>query len=79
MQVGQILEIGEGSAPNLRHFPARTRPPHTCQSDFREDLSIYRFLFFNTLIKKGKNEYIFKENPKEESWSSIKNLQFEVL
>ena len=52
---GRILELDMMSEPNLRHFPARTRPPHTCQSDFREDFWISDLeLFCEILWKKPK-------------------------
>ena len=78
-RAGLILDIGEGSAPNLRHFPGCRRVPGTCQSDFREDFFFFIFsIVFNTFIKKGKNEYIFKENPKKKVGALLKicNLRY---
>ena len=78
-RAGLILDIGEGSAPNLRHFPGCRRVPGTCQSDFREDFFFFMFsIVFNTFIKKGKNEYIFKENPKMKVGALLKiyNLRY---
>ena len=78
-RAGLILDIGEGSAPNLRHFPGCRRVPGTCQSDFCEDFFFFMFsIVFNTFIKKGKNEYIFKENPKMKVGALLKiyNLRY---
>ena len=77
-RAGLILDIGEGSAPNLRHFPGCRRVPGTCQSDFREDFFFILSIVFNTFIKKGKNEYIFKENPKKKVGALLKicNLRY---
>ena len=78
-RAGLILDLGKGSAPNLRHFPGCRRVPGTCQSDFREDFFFFIFsIVFNTFIKKGKNEYIFKENPKMKVGALLKiyNLRY---
>ena len=78
-RAGLILDIGEGSAPNLRHFPGCRRVPGTCQSGIREDFFFFIFsIVFNTFIKKGKNEYIFKENPKKKVGALLKicNLRY---
>ena len=54
-RAGLILDVGEGSAPNLRHFPGCRRVPGTCQSDFREDFFFSYFRLFSILsLKRAK-------------------------